>query len=70
MCPKCQSKQTTVIGQSQKPLLTYYRCEACGHIFAPEVDAPQVNVPQANVPQANVPQANVPRAKVPSAKRS
>jgi len=36
MCPKCQSKQTTVLGQSQQPLLTYYRCEECGHVFVPQ----------------------------------
>jgi len=39
MCPKCQSKQTTVFGQSQQPLLTYYRCEECGHVFVPQHQA-------------------------------
>ena len=38
MCPKCNSAQTKVIGQSQKPLLTYFRCESCGHIFVPQVE--------------------------------
>jgi hypothetical protein len=36
-CPKCRSPKTTVLGQSQQPLLTYYRCDACGHVFVPQV---------------------------------
>ena len=35
-CPKCSSSQTKIIGQSQKPMLKYAQCEACGHVFVPE----------------------------------
>ena len=36
-CPKCQSPKTMVVGQSQQPMLTYLRCDACGHVFVPQV---------------------------------
>jgi uncharacterized Zn finger protein len=36
MCPKCNSDKTKVIGQSQKPLLTYTQCEGCGHVWVPQ----------------------------------
>ena len=35
-CPKCGNANTTVMGQSQQPLLTYFRCEPCGHVFVPQ----------------------------------
>jgi hypothetical protein len=37
-CPKCQSPKITVLGQSQQPVLTYFRCEACGHVFVPQIN--------------------------------
>lgn len=35
-CPKCSSDKTKVIGQSQKPALTYAQCIACGHVYVPD----------------------------------
>ena len=35
-CPKCKSDRTKVIGQSQKPTLTYAQCDACGHVYVPD----------------------------------
>ena len=35
-CPKCGG-QTKVIGQSEHPVLTYLRCDGCGHVFVPSV---------------------------------
>src|SRR5262245_49665556 len=37
-CPKCGNRATRVIGQSPQPLMTYVRCEKCGHVFVPEKD--------------------------------
>jgi hypothetical protein len=36
-CPKCSSDRTKIIGYSHQPLLTYIRCDACGHVFVPQV---------------------------------
>ena len=35
-CPKCKGKETKIIGQSQKPMLTYAQCDTCGHVFVPD----------------------------------
>ena len=35
-CPKCGG-QTKVIGQSEHPVLTYLRCDGCGHVFVPSI---------------------------------
>ena len=35
-CPKCKSERTKIIGQSQKPVLTYAQCDDCGHVFVPQ----------------------------------
>jgi hypothetical protein len=36
-CPKCRSDQTKVVGTSQQPMLTYFGCKTCGHVFVPQV---------------------------------
>ena len=36
-CPKCGSQRTKILGQSEHPVLTYVRCDACGHVFVPPV---------------------------------
>jgi uncharacterized OB-fold protein len=35
-CPKCKSERTKIIGQTQKPVLKYFQCDACGHVYVPD----------------------------------
>jgi hypothetical protein len=35
-CPKCKSDRTKIIGQTQKPVLKYAQCDACGHVYVPD----------------------------------